>query len=1130
MASRLTVLYGESGVGKSSVLRAGVAHHLRGVAAANLVARNEPGMAIVVFDAWRDDPAHALRLAVADAVTQALGGSLQPPDEDMPLVDALRLWTSVLDGDIYVVLDQAEEYFLYHPADDDPNGFAAQFSAAVNTPDLPANFLLAIREDALAKLDAFKARIPNVLGNYLRLEHLDPSAARTAIVEPIRAYNSLVEDDQAVEIEPGLVDAVLEQVVAGKVEVGQAGRGSTPDGEATARIETAYLQLVMYRLWDAELSTGSHVLRLETLSRLGGAEQIVRDHVEEALTGLTAEEKDLAARMLDHLVTPSGAKIAHEVVDLARYADASETDVLPVLVTLGNERILRSVSGNGRRGTGYEIYHDVLAEPVLAWKAGHESQREREREAVETERRHRRLVRLLAAAVVALVLMAGVTVFAVAEWNKARSQARLAHGRELTGKALAALNVDPLESMALALESAKLRRTSEAEAILRQALAANRERAILPSDGPVRTVAYNRDGSLVLTASGDGTARLWLPDGTLVHTLASGGPLAGASFSPDGSLVVSASADHTARIWRTATGMPVAILRHGSAVNSASFDGSGSRVVTASTDRTVRVWSAPEGKPLLVIHLAATPTSAAFGQNGRLILETSAAHPGGAARARLFDATTGRLVRAFPVGGVTVAKFSPNGLAVLTGLADGTTDLWRVRDGGLIHTLSPARGSGRVTDAAFSLNGGLLATSYSNGVTRLWFPVSGAPWIRVLHPGAVTHVSFSRDAKLLLTAGTDGTARIWLARNGGSVAVLRGPRDSVVADAVFSPDGTAVATAGRDGAARLWDAADLSPLWVGTARVWTASFAPAGRRVVIGGDAPFARILSDDGRILRELAQPAPVHGAVFTPDGSLVLTADANGVLRVWNVSTGALVHRADNVTTGPLALSNDGRYLTAPTMQGAIGIWSVATLRLLRVIGQGGHFNASAFSPDGHLVGGAGRSGIAVLFDAASGAVVNTLRGHTKGVTGIAFSSDGRLVVTSSLDDDARIWDVATGHVTEILNGSYGPLSAASFSPNGRWVVTAGPASAGIWDVSTGDSIIFLRGHTGPLTAASFSPDGTRVLTAGLDGTVRLYTCEACGNFDQLVGAAAARMDALANRLTPAQRARFLPASGGS
>ena len=433
MASRLTVLYGETGVGKSSVLRAGVAHHLRGVAERNLTTRGEPGMAVVVFDAWRDDPLHALRTAVMDAVTQALGASLRPPDDDVPLVEALRMWGSVLDGDIYVVLDQAEEYFLYHPAEDDPKSFAVQFPAVVNAPDLRANFLLAIREDALAKLDVFKARIPNVLGNYLRLEHLDPRAARAAIVEPIRAYNGLVGENQTVEVEPELVNAVLEQVVAGKVDLRQSGRGAVATGEATVRIETAYLQLVMYRLWEEERSEGSRVLRLETLRRLGDAEQIVRDHVDEALTGLTGEEKDLVARMLDHLVTPSGAKIAHEVVDLADYAGAPEADVLPVLAKLGDERILRSVSGNGRSRAGYEIYHDVLAQPVLAWKAGHEIQREREREAAEAERRHRRLVRLLAAAGVALLVMAAVTVFAVSEWNKARSQTRLAHGRELDG-------------------------------------------------------------------------------------------------------------------------------------------------------------------------------------------------------------------------------------------------------------------------------------------------------------------------------------------------------------------------------------------------------------------------------------------------------------------------------------------------------------------------------------------------------------------------------------------------------------------------------------------------------------------------------------------------------------------------
>src|SRR5262249_21756680 len=179
--------------------------------------------------------------------------------------------------------------------------FADEFPDVVGSPELRVNFLLAIREDALAKVDVFRRRIPGVLDNYLRLDHLDRDAARDAVVEPIAAYNRLIGEADAVSIEPALVDAVLEQVVTGRVDVGVAGRGSIDSDGGTERIETPYLQLVMRRIWDAEREAGSSVLRLETLSRLGGSEQIVGDHVELALAGLTEGEKDVAARLFDHL-------------------------------------------------------------------------------------------------------------------------------------------------------------------------------------------------------------------------------------------------------------------------------------------------------------------------------------------------------------------------------------------------------------------------------------------------------------------------------------------------------------------------------------------------------------------------------------------------------------------------------------------------------------------------------------------------------------------------------------------------------------------------------------------------------------------------------------------------------------
>ena len=221
----------------------------------------------------------------------------------------------------------------------------------------------------------------------------------------------------------------------------------------------------------------------------------------------------------------------------------------------------------------------------------------------------------------------------------------------------------------------------------------------------------------------------------------------------------------------------------------------------------------------------------------------------------------------------------------------------------------------------------------------------------------------------------DGTARVWSSATGRSEAVLRGHTIRWVADAAFSPDETSVATARPRRRCRL-DAAVSRPVWSGKR---CCSGPPRSDRaagvVVIGGDAPVVRILSDKGRVLRELVQPATAYGAASTPDGRFVLTDDsqvsfASGTCRL---AHSFVVPAASRPARSRSAA--DGCYLTAPTMQGAIGIWSVATLRRLRVMGPRGRLNAAAFSPDDRLIGGAAKDGLAWLLSSRTGYVVHVL-----------------------------------------------------------------------------------------------------------------------------------------------------------
>ena len=120
-------------------------------------------------------------------------------------------------------------------------------------PGLRANFLVGAPRGRPREARWFKGQIPNLFANYLRLDHLDRDGGRAAILGPIERYNELAGRGES-SVEPELVEAVLDQVAAGRVDLGRAGRGGVETDEE--RIEAPYLQLVLERLWEVERAAG----------------------------------------------------------------------------------------------------------------------------------------------------------------------------------------------------------------------------------------------------------------------------------------------------------------------------------------------------------------------------------------------------------------------------------------------------------------------------------------------------------------------------------------------------------------------------------------------------------------------------------------------------------------------------------------------------------------------------------------------------------------------------------------------------------------------------------------------------------------------------------------------------------
>jgi uncharacterized protein (TIGR02118 family) len=552
-----------------------------------------------------------------------------------------------------------------------------------------------------------------------------------------------------------------------------------------------------------EYYANTHVPLVEKIPNLQRFEaaKIVEEHLERAMSVLSPDEQDAAAAMYNHLVTPSGTKIAHRAGDLARYAAVDEAEAGRVLARLVRERIVRAAE-DGATGPQYEIFHDVLADAVLAWRMQHEASRRLEEERQQAATRQRRLLAIAGASLVTVAALVGIAAYAVSQRGSAQDSAREAEAHDLAALAEATLATSPEHSLSLALEASGRARTPTVENALRTALRALRTTRVIDVGLPVGMLRFSPDGSLLAAGPDKGwvdSVRLYESDGSRLVRTRMG---TDASFSPDGRRLITAG--RSAVVSDVKTGRRLLALRHPKGVLSASFSPDASLIATTSPDRRVRLWNARTGR---VLHLLpnsdpeTVSSQAAFDPRGRLLVTW-----GGGPAALVYDVATGRqTARLLHRGRITVARFGPTPSVVATGGLDKLARLWDAETG---MQLGVFRGHvGRVLDLAFSDSGHRVATASTDGTARVW-ETTYHTLIAILpgHMGFVTTLDFSPGGELVVTGSRDRMARIFDAESGTLRATLAG-HDEAVRAVTFGADARTVATASTDGTIRLWDAA-----------------------------------------------------------------------------------------------------------------------------------------------------------------------------------------------------------------------------------------------------------------------------------------------------------------------------------
>lgn len=345
LAHRLNLLVAASGVGKSSLLQAGVMPVLRDQGLVDLIYHN----------AWAGDPAQALKESIVQHFTAAgrLADGYQP-DMSLPLAQFLQIHALLGVGTVVILLDQFEEFFYYHRHSARREQFIEQLAQAVHDKDSPTAFIFSMREDFAMEMLAFKPWLKDIFDNTYRIEKLSLAAAQLAITEPARA--------QGCEYAPDLLQQLLNDLgTERREEQLDLARLSTAY-LLPAQIEPPHLQIVCQELWQQHASTQ---LTLADYQRLGRASGILQNYFKNKMTALGREQQRLASLAFDLLVNQHGAKMAYPLQELAQQLHVEEKALEATLDVLQKAAILRR--SQRQHQLWYELYHDIFARSIVEW-------------------------------------------------------------------------------------------------------------------------------------------------------------------------------------------------------------------------------------------------------------------------------------------------------------------------------------------------------------------------------------------------------------------------------------------------------------------------------------------------------------------------------------------------------------------------------------------------------------------------------------------------------------------------------------------------------------------------------------------------------------------------------------------
>jgi WD40 repeat protein/serine/threonine protein kinase len=574
----------------------------------------------------------------------------------------------------------------------------------------------------------------------------------------------------------------------------------------------------------------------------------------------------------------------------------------------------------------------------------------------------------------------------------------------------------------------------------------------------VSAIAFSPNGKLLATGSDDPAAPLQLWDLTTGQSRAVMGPtddVLSVAFSSDGTRLLAASYDQTARLFDVASGRELRVLRgHSWWVWHASFSKDNTQIVTASQDGTVIVWNAETGErsPPFTGHRGPVYT-AQFLPDGSvvsagydehiLVWRTDELQPFDFRNLEVDRPVANPQVRQRLSGHtapVRALQVSEDGQTLVSGGQDNTVRIWHVPSGTLLKTCRGHDGS--VRGVQLGRDARTVMSASHDQTVREW-NVANYEELRALHgrefaghTDAVLAAGFSPDGGSIVTASRDRTARTWATSSGALQQEFSEGHGFLASRALFFDEGRSLVTAAVDNTTRLWNVATGTEVlrFDRTGRAAAVAVCTKQPWLITGGHNKDVQVWDRTTGERRQqwLGHVAEVTALAVSIDESVLFSGDANGHVRVWNLSDGTLRQKLEGHSRRIQSLVPlpDGKTLLSASSDQTVATWDWATGQERRE---------------------------AVLK-------------HPDAVLTMVVSSDGQFAVTSCADRTLRRWNLQSHRMEQTFGPVADPAYSLALSADDARVYSAQPEerTVRVWDTSTGRELLQPRDE-GPQRARS-------------------------------------------------------------